>query len=295
MTLVPPLTRARPLRTVRPASGALILAVVVLHSALTSLFFAPDFQMFVSRPMTAATAGVATHVLVTNALEFAVLIAGCMVVVGGLRLGDLGLHRRGIAVAVLTTLVLWGLTQLVMHALSVITNTPAILNPIWMYPMASEAIGRPLPGLFIAAGVEEVMYRGFLLPQLYYHARGWGLRGSGRRLIAALCISQVLFGVNHIPAGIAAELSIGEIVSYVTMAALVGVFFSVLYLRTANLWLIIGLHAVLNQPLSFYLSPLDPSLVVLVLGLLLTLAIPFLRRVLPTSTPSSPSAKPPTG
>ncbi|PEN11386.1 hypothetical protein CRI94_15215 [Longibacter salinarum] len=285
MTRVPSLTRARPLRTARPVSGELILGVLTVHTVLLALFYSPAFQVLVSRPFAKATDGIATHVLVTNLLEFAILIAGCMIVVGGMRLRDVGIRRRGWVTAVLATLSLWGLTQLVMHGLAELTDVPASLNPVWMYPMASAEIGRPLPGVLVAAAVEEVMYRGFLLPQLFHLTQRWGTQ----RLTYALVMSQVLFGINHVPAGVVMGLSPFEIGSYVVLAALVGVFLAVLYLRTDNLWLVIGFHAVLNQPLSFYLSPLDPSLVVLILGLLLTLAIPFLRQIAPSSTPSAPT------
>lgn len=288
MTFVPSLTRSRTLWRTRAVSGKVILGVIALHTALLLGFTLPEFHRYISTPLTEQTNGFATHVLVTNALEFAVLIAVIMVVAGGLRLGDVGVRRRGLLTALLATLVLWGVTQLVMSSLAHLAPGPVQLNPDWMYPMVTYSIGRPLPGLFMAAFVEEVMYRGFLLPQLYHSAARWGMRTPGRRLLFALVVSQTLFGINHIPAGLVTGLTPGQITGYVLMATGVGVFFSVLYLRTDNLWLVIGLHAVLNQPLSFYLSPVDPSLVVLILGLLLTLAIPFLRRQATAPRPATP-------
>ena len=53
---------------------------------------------------------------------------------------------------------------------------------------------------------------------------------------------------------------------------LVGVVYAVLNLRTANLFLVIGIHALQNAGTSILATPIDPSLAVLLLAVVIVLA-----------------------
>lgn len=92
--------------------------------------------------------------------------------------------------------------------------------------------------LCVTAGIcEEILFRGFL-----FHAiRLWPLQLG---LTAALLMSSVIFGFNHLYQGL------GGVVS----TSIAGVLFGLLFLLTANLALAIVLHAAIDLQVLILLA-----------------------------------------
>jgi len=91
----------------------------------------------------------------------------------------------------------------------------------------------------ITAGIcEETLFRGFLLH--YLHVIPWTLN-----LTLALLISSVIFGLNHLYAGV------GGVASNIVFGFLLGL----LFLLTGNLLLPIVLHAVMDLRMLVVLRP----------------------------------------
>ena len=279
------------LRTVRPASPRLLALFLVLNTALLFVFRTPTFHQYVSGPVESGTGGLIPHVLLANLIAAAVLIGGLIVGLGGLRWKDVGvpLGWRGawqVLNAVLVTYTLWACAQLVLalHGWAV----PGTLdyNPDWVgfTDEHRSTIADSMTAFFGSALVEEVKYRGFLLAQLFLLANHWVLSGSGRtavrrRLWIAVVGSQFVFGLNHLPAGIDTGFTGWTLCLYIVQVGFVGVVFAILYLRTGNLFIVVGAHALINDPMPLYLSRLDPRFVSLTLVLALLLAWPMLKSV----------------
>lgn len=269
MTAFTSLARAGFLRTTPKVDGHLVLAFMGAHTLLLAILFHPTYQIYVSIPVSNLTAGLVPHILSGSILQLVVLVGGLAVLAGGLRLQHLGLRWNAVLNGVLITLLVWGAAQLFLFALAALGSSHPILNPVLNSQPDSTAVGRVFLAPFGNALVEEVLYRGFLFPQLYLLAGMWGSMTRGRRLVVAVGASQGFFGVNHISAGRTMGLGHLDLALYLLQVACVGAFFAVLYLRTENLLAVAGVHALINNPLSFYLSPVNPSLVIILLGLAL--------------------------
>src|SRR5690606_31268939 len=89
---------------------------------------------------------------------------------------------------------------------------------------------------------------------------------------------QLYFAVNHIPAALRMHLPAAEMAAYIVHVALVGALFAALYLRTGNLFVAVGAHALVNNPAALFVAGFDPALLALVLVCLLLLAWPALHR-----------------
>ncbi|MCH7640130.1 MAG: CPBP family intramembrane metalloprotease, partial [Bacteroidetes bacterium] len=125
--------------------------------------------------------------------------------------------------------------------------------------------------------IEEVLYRGFLLTQVYLIAvrRQVNARAA---LVLAAGVSSLYFGINHFPAGMRMGLDMQGLMMYVGHVSLVGLLFATLYLRTGNLFVAAGAHALINQPTTLFAAPVDPALIVLVGVACLLLIWPTLNR-----------------
>ena len=88
-------------------------------------------------------------------------------------------------------------------------------------------------------------------------------------MAAALLVSQCLFAVAHIPAHILVRhMAARQITMTVIAQGFAGVMLAVLYLRTRNLWIAMGMHALVNAPTSLFTAqmPAETFLVLLVIA-----------------------------
>lgn len=118
---------------------------------------------------------------------------------------------------------------------------------------------------------EEVAFRGFLFPQLMLK-----LKGPHRsRVLMAAAASAVLFSLMHIPTRLAVGNASGvDLVSQLAVLAIAGLFGIVLYVRTENLLVVAGIHALVNAPTQLVTAPVSPFAVTAVLTIILLILWP---------------------
>lgn len=267
--------RPRPiLSDVPTVSFAVLLLALGTHAALKALFFWRPYQLHVALPMEAATGGLVTTVTLAGLISWAVLVGLVVMGVGRLRTADLGLTRAALTEALPVLLGLWLLTQVAQVLLGSAGGGAPTLGGTpggWL-----AAVGTRLQAVVGSGLLEETLYRGFLLVQVYAFARRRVDRD--RALTWALVASSVYFGLNHIPAGLRSGLPLAETLVFAGHSALVGGLFAVLFLRTGNLFVAAGAHALINDPVALVVTAVDPSLVVLVAASGLMLGWPTLAR-----------------
>lgn len=184
-----------------------------------------------------------------NLFLFAVLllvaVGGVIFGIGGLRPADVGLRRDKLIQALIVTVTVWSIMQLFAAVEDVATTGTIVIDSSW----TRSGVGRTLAwtaAMFLGAALfEEISYRGFLFPQLYLK-----LRGTHRiRFWTALVVTQTLFAVGHIPAHISLRnLSGSALWTTVVVQGVAGVLLLLLYLRTRNLWISVGIHGLANAP-----------------------------------------------
>lgn len=100
--------------------------------------------------------------------------------------------------------------------------------------------------VFVAASMEEVVFRGFLFGQLF-HKANWGF-------IPAVAIGAILFGIGHLGQGDFPSQKLGIF----TITMIGAIWFSWIYVEwESNLWVAIGLHFFMN--LSWSLFSIDDT------------------------------------
>jgi membrane protease YdiL (CAAX protease family) len=232
------------------SSGVLVLLPVLRHAApLREIFAGPSWR--------------------ANVFVFAALlilaVVGVIFGLGRLRPADVGLRRNKLGEGMIVTVIVWSLMQLIEVVGDIVTTSRVTIAPSW----TRNGIGSTLAwtaAMFLGAALyEEIAYRGFLFPQLYLKIGGT----SRARFWIALLFSQVVFAVSHIPAHVALRhLSGSALWTTVALQGIVGVMLVLLYLRTRNLWISIGLHGLANAPTSLVAgaSGFETFLIILVIG-----------------------------
>ena len=266
--------------SVRRTSWGVIAAYVWMHTVLLFVFFSRTFLHEVSRPLYYLSGGWLTHTLLTNLVELVLLVGMLMLVIGRLRPQDVGLARSKIVNATVVVLLFWAAIQGVTVFIGIVDDGMLIPNPDILEQQGDLLLIQFLEMLFGPALVEEIAYRGFLMPQLYLKLQKRLPHRPRTRLALAVLLPQIYFGLNHVPAGLSMRLSSVELTLYIVNIILVGIFFAAFYLRTDNLFVVVGVHALFNYPASLFVTRVDPGLITLVLGFVLLLAWPTLARSL---------------
>jgi uncharacterized protein len=262
---------------VKPTSWWIVTLFAVAHTALLLLFYTRGFVRHVTLPVYQATNGLMSHTLLTNLLEVVLLVGIVMMLMGGLRLRDLGLTRHALINAALIMAAFWGVLQLVLAGAAAIAIGAPEPNPALMEVPVERAVSLPIEAVMGAALAEEIAYRGFLTPQVFLLTAAWFWDRPKLRLGLAIVLPQLFFGLNHIPAGIYSGMDLTALSLYILQVFLVGCFFAAIYLRTANLFVAIGVHGMLNYPNAIFASAVDPALIVLILACILLLVWPRLN------------------
>lgn len=265
--------RARPVLSDTPAVMLPALALfLAVHTALKGLFFWRPYLHQVALPIEAATAGLVTTVTLAGVISW-VALGAVVLGVARLRPAHVGLRTGALREAVPVLVGLW----LVSQALHVAIEPRASIVPTdWFAGGLWPALGQRVQSVVGSGLLEETIFRGFLLVQVYALCRG--RLGRERALAWAVVLSSAYFGLCHIPAGLRGGLSVLEASGFALYSGLVGAMFAVLYLRTGNLFVAAGAHALINDPVPVVAPTVDPSVVVLIASATLMLAWPALAR-----------------
>ena len=221
----------------------------------------------------------------TNNLIQATLLASLLVgaiVIGGVIFGyarlapaDIGLTWAQLPVGVAYTLGLWVLTQAINGLAELITTGRLEFNTAWTQAGVTVLLGALLAQVCGNALIEEAGWRGFLLPQLYLRLSA--RMDRRRRLILAMFGAQVLFALMHIPNRLLNQrLALDELLLSLAFVFVLGVFFAGIYLRTGNLFLAIGVHALFNTPTVLFTPVLSSQAILGALTILVLVAWPRL-------------------
>lgn len=275
------------LDSVRKTSPAIVAIVT-----LAALAFPPLGLLVYDRgwlrPVEAATGELVTLPLILNAAALLIIVAGLVLRLGRLRAADVGLDRSKLAFGAVVTLCLWLLAQIIGAAAAWIAGEGVTLDPAW-----SESVSRPIGELLGQlcgnAVFEEAIYRGLLLPQLYLLFASRFSKRPTLRLAAALLASQALFAIEHIPLRLYQDVPPADLPWNLAMTAVYGGFLCWIYLSTGNLFIAIGVHALINAPTPVLACGVEPHLVIYSA----TLAVLILRTMIVRAhrAESNPSAR----
>jgi membrane protease YdiL (CAAX protease family) len=227
----------------------------------------------------AATHGLVDQALLCSAAALLVITGGILFGIGRLKRRDVGLLAARMPLALAVTLALWLLAQLVALIIGLIHTGGVTLHHGWDENQPSRVVGHLLGQLFGNALFEETAYRGFLLPQIYLLLAARSVWSAKTRLIAGVAISQAFFALMHIPIRLHQGTEPAALPLNLLATVCFGIFLCWVYLQTGNLFIAVGVHALINRPTSLLECALTPQHVLLALVILVLLLWPWLVRV----------------
>lgn len=240
-----------------------IFLIIAMHVVL------PFFQT--SFPVERLTNGVIEATLIFSVVRFVLVAMGVAVLMGGLRLCDLGVEWEKLSTGMVVVLGLWIVMQLIGLLLNLIISGQVALSPIWAHERIPLLIGELVAQFLGNAFAEEVIFRGLLLTEITLMLRG--RISKRRRLVAAsVLISQLIFALSHIPQRlVGGDYAALGLVFNLLLVWVYGALFALLYLRTDNIFIVVGVHALANAPITIMAMPsqITAGFLPLILGLVL--------------------------
>jgi membrane protease YdiL (CAAX protease family) len=235
--------------------------LVLFSAAWLAIFLPANYWFGQSRiwvPWREGTYGLIWPALIVGLLCMLVVVGLVLVAIGRYRPSELGMELAKLPEAIAYTLVVWMLMQIIAVALLVANGeTPQLAEDLHR-SRVGYLIGELLAQLAGNALCEEVLFRGFIFVQCaVLFARGAPHRPTFS-LIAAGLVSSVLFALAHLPH----RFGIGG--GYANWGAMAmdqgwlvvwGCVYSWLYVRTDNLWFVVGVHALANARAMLVTAP----------------------------------------
>ncbi len=189
-----------------------------------------------------ATAGVIHYTFQIRLIGSFVVIGLCLRWWGDVSLRAVGVRMQGLPLGLLTLLVGWIVLSSIFLCYQLATSATVTVD--WASPaqpiidVATEALGNSL--------YEEVFYRAYLVPSAFALLRQHMV--DRRAALLAVLGSQALFAVAHIPHRVIHDYSALEMSGSVALMWGFGIIQSAIYLRTSNLWVIVAVHVLINEP-----------------------------------------------
>lgn len=255
---------------IRPARWWVILLTVV--TAIVALTFSNAYLLQDPQPAFVIALRRATSGLINGSLlaAFSTLVATSIVIfgIGRLRCWDVGWRWREFRLGLFVTIAFW----IAMQGLLVI-NAGLTGGLAWHEDWQRRGVGVIAGGILAqflgTALLEETLMRGFFLPQFFLKVS----RVFPRRLSIGLAVvgSTLLFAAFHLPNRLWAGNIRGPELWFDQPALLLfGLLACALYLVTRNLFIAVGLHAIINAPATLVASD-DRTVFAVWLGLSLVL------------------------
>lgn len=198
-----------------------------------------------------ATRGVITPLFLASAAGVGLVLLATLLV-GRIGLDDLGLDPdyvgRGIGIVVM----IWAAAQVVGVIPRVVANRPVALDPVFEAGSRWELAGKFLDALGTAS-LEEIAFRGFLLVQLYLlflRKRGKPHTAIGYAIVVVLLIAGLASLGWRYPYE---STRLGVESQAVVLAT--GLFLTWLFIRTRNIYFVIGIHTLLLAPTPVVAGP----------------------------------------
>jgi membrane protease YdiL (CAAX protease family) len=266
-------------------SLALVLAILLAFTSYGQLLArpAPEKWFPPAAWLPRATNGLINGTLICTLASQLILIGGFLLGICRFRPHEIGLDVAKLRPAIILTVLVWAGNQILLLIILAFTGYQIAINPQWTSDEWTRAAGAWLGQLFGNTPLEEVVFRGFLLPQCLLVALSWMPRARDWiPVLVALIISQALFTALHAffnlhdPHG-----------QWLLLAQFVmGLLFAGVYLQTGNLFLAMGLHTLINNPGPLLKEPYPgPGLGGSIIALTTLLALAFGPLLLPHRTP----------
>ena len=254
-----------PIDKIKETSLLIIIIFSVLFS-LNSIFLNfVVFKLEFLKSFETMVAGIINRTLIANLFSIIIFVFIILMKFGRLSFFDLGIKKDKVFSAIIGVIILWVIINLVNIVIGIFKDGSLSINYIFTNYKGTVIFGEFIAQLLGNCLLEEIVFRGFLLVQIYKK-----FKNSKFKLFTSILISQMIFALIHIPNRIMQGMDFTTILQSVILVFFIGVLFSIIYIATDNIFLAVGVHLLWNLPLII-VEQFSGTIIMVVLTLLLSL------------------------
>jgi len=237
-------------KSTREVSWSVITGVVIafIGTSLLNHFVLGKNKVFFG--LFDITKGLIHPILLYDLISIAILVI-ILFGWGHLKPREVGCLKKALKPALLFFLGFWIVAQGCFAVLSWIGTGTLEWNIAWQQGWIA-VIGLLIAHLLGTGVYEELAFRGFMLPQFFLKFGGSPENQTRRHIFYAILVSQIVFSLGHIPTLISAGANSGFIIARLGICLFLGIIMALLYMRTCNLFLVIGIHALIDTNTSLF-------------------------------------------
>ncbi len=248
-----------------------LIADIILTIFIVFVVFTHDWL----DPVEIYTHGLINITLIVN-LGLIFIAYFLIIIRNNVSANDLGLIKSKIIPAIILIVAFWGILQLINLVVMLIAIQNLEINPIWITYGLLPPLGSFIAQIFGNAFYEEMVFRAFLVPQFYFLFQKEE-KSVKITLTQALLVSQAIFALIHVPIRLLGGIMGWDLVLSLLIVFGLGWLFALVYLRTKNIFIAMGIHALYNVPVS--ILNVDSTITILILTALLLIFWPNITRL----------------
>ena len=195
--------------------------------------------------------------LVIYFIKILLMIGLIILILGKLQPRDIGLEKKKILHAFIVIISIWLFYQIVGLIYTLALNRSIVLDQHILNNGWNVVLGQTIAQLFGCGPYEEIIYRAFFIIQIYLLIKNKNgenhNRISKKALFISLIATQIFFALIHIPDRIWENQPLEEYWMDMFSLFMYGIVFALLYLRTNNILIVAGIHALLNWTVSLFM------------------------------------------
>lgn len=184
------------------------------------------------------TARLITPTLILYLALYFVFIFLILIKNSKLSLKEIGLEKKKLKTGVFVSILFFFLLQIYGVLYSFFAFNKLAVNEV--FTQWTVVVGYYTELVLGVALFEEVVFRGFLIPQIFLRLKS----NKNSRMVMTLVISQILFSIVHIPVRIVNGIDFTTLMISLAALFVVGLMFSFIYLLTENLFIAMGFHVI---------------------------------------------------
>lgn len=260
------LTLESPRVYTRIKEASFLLLLLVLFSDVTFNWLYVNFLKDAFSVPALYTEGILDSTFILNLVKTAFIVTGVIFWIGTFRMRHLGLKSNNFKAGLLSLFFLWALLQIVQVTYGLLTSSNVGTVTEWDQAGPIPIISGFLLFAIGKAFFDETVYRGFLMPQMHLKCQKYLKLDSRITLGIAIIASQSIYLIIQVPL-ISEYLTTGINTTLILSSLFVlSIVNSLVYLRTKNLFIAIGIHVLWFHPVFIATATLPHVFILLLLS-----------------------------
>jgi len=252
-----------------PIIAGVVFSVFFWGIVLNLIVYPSKWVLPILKPIITGTHQLVNGTFIGYLLLFIVIVYPIIFYIGKVNKKDVGIEWKLLPQALIVVSVFWVAAQTIGLVFTLVSGGSLSFTTYWTSAGLTAGLGVYISQFFGCAPWEEIVFRGFLLLQVFLKLKKQNLQFHPLfRLIIALIISQGIFALFHIPNQIYNGASSADMIFTLSKIFLLGIIISLIYLRTKNLFIAMGIHALWNLP-NLFVSDNIGGFIAVILALVL--------------------------